>query len=72
MQPYFTFDDLSICVRQCFTSLNVMWYFVMSPDDLQDMLKHNADERRETAVHGLLEKAQPALSPETRVEEEDL
>lgn len=44
----------------------------MSPDDLQDMLKHNADEGGQTAVHGSIEKAQPGLSPETRVEEEDL
>lgn len=49
-----------------------MWYSVMCPDDLQDMLEHNADERGQTAVHGLLEEAQPGLSPETRVEEEDL
>lgn len=56
----------------CFTSLIVLWYFVMSPDDLQDMLEHNADERGQTAVHGFIKKTQPGLSPETRVEEEDL
>lgn len=49
-----------------------MWYCVMSPDDLQDMLKHHADKRGETAVHGSAEEAQPGLSPETRTEEEDL
>lgn len=49
-----------------------MFCFVMCPDDLQDMLEHNADERGETAVHGSIEKAKPGLSPETRVEEEDL
>ena len=49
-----------------------MWYFVLSLDDLQDMLEHNADKRGETAVLGSLEKAQPGLPPETRAEEEDL
>lgn len=48
-----------------------MCHFIY-PDDLQDMFKHFADKRGETAVQRLLEKAEPALSPETRAEEEDL
>lgn len=46
--------------------------FVVLSDDLQDMFKHNADKRGETAVHGFLETTQLGLSSETRVEEEDL
>lgn len=44
----------------------------MSPDDLQDLLQHYADQRGETAVHGCIEKAKPGIPAETRVKEEDL
>lgn len=46
--------------------------FFLCSDDLQDMFKHNADERGEAAVHGLLETTQLGVSSEARVEEEDL
>lgn len=45
---------------------------LMSPDDLQDLLQHYADQRGETAVHGFIEKAKPGIPAETRVKEEDL
>lgn len=45
---------------------------LMSPDDLQDLLQHYADQRGETAVHGCIEKAKPGIPPETRVKKEDL
>lgn len=45
---------------------------LMSPDDLQDLLQHYADQRGETAVHGCIEKAKPGIPAETRVKEEDL
>lgn len=43
----------------------------MSPDDLQDLLRHHAEQRGETAVHGCAEEAQPGVPPETSAEEED-
>lgn len=46
--------------------------FSVCLDDLQDLFKRNADKRRETAVHGLLETTQLGLSSETRVEKENL